>query len=626
MGGIFGIIGEGFASDQRTRCLHTLASAMRVRGAAPAFWQSGHAGLGAVALDYETGLSVVTSPDQSVVAVCEGEVYNVPALSAGLKCAPPAGSSLRGFEVVPHLYQELGCDFPRAMNGIFGIALWDRRHERLVLVRDHLGAHSVFYHVHGSVVTFATSIHAAAPLDHVQLEVDVDSLDRYLASLAVSPPSTIYRGVCAVPPGHAVVFERGKRREHAYWRLDAATEDYTRPAEDFAEELRHLFQDAVALRVQAGGNCGVLASGGVDTSSIVAALFATGSVQRMPAFSIAFAEQDYSDGWLQKVVYERYPVDARQLVVGPSEFAENLRHGSEFLDTPINDTAYAGMYAAFRHAAQHGCQVVFEGEGSDEIFCTTHSLGELSLQKYLRIPGIIRRALLRPFVSRFDTGSSIRDRVVRMLARLGMSDIERRCTWIPGFPQRKRKRLLGGAVRTSADVYEAARRYYAGVRLRDPINIYQYGLTRLFLADDLLYKNERMAAGAGVVNRTPFADYRLVEAAFRIPAVHKIARPSAASDGTKLIFKKAMRGLVPDEILDRKKRRGFSQPTAVWYRGELGGFVRDHLLDPRARVYDWLDRDEVRAVCSDFFRGEAANDYYVNSLLILELWMRGHGV
>jgi asparagine synthase (glutamine-hydrolysing) len=628
MGGIYGVVGKDLDRGWVTRYLQSPADSMPLRGRDPAFCDRDHAALGAVVYSHESGRRIVATPDQSVVAACEGEIYNVRSLYASLKSPPPTASAVGSFDLVPYLYQEYDCDFPQSMNGVFGIALWDRRRQRLVLVRDHLGAHSLYYHqdARSGSITFATTIKTLATLGQVRLEVDVASLERYLASLAISAPHTIYRDIWAVPPGHAVIFQDGSCRERAYWHLGKRAEDRTRSQDDFAQELSHLLVDAVSVRAQHGGNCGALISGGVDTTAVAAALFTTGSMQRLPGFSVVFAEPDYSDAMLQQVVYDRFSVEPHSLTVTPPVFAELLAEGSGLLDVPINDVAYVGMLAAFRAAAAHGCEAVFEGEGSDEIFCTTHSFGEMYIQKYLRIPRALRQVLLRPLVVRFPMGNSIGHRVMRMLARIGMSDLERRSTWIPGFPARGRARLLGSAPARLSDVYASARRYYEGTCLRDPINIYQYGLTRLFLADDLLYKNERMAAGAGIVNRTPFVDYRLVEAAFRIPAAYKIQRPSPASDGTKLIFKKAMRGLVPAAILERKKQRGFSQPTALWFRGELREFAQEHLLDPSARIRDWLDPNEVRAVCSDFFRGRASNDYYVNSLLLLELWMRSHGI
>lgn len=624
MGGIYGFVKDRIEKDNAESLLLQMANSMSFRGQHQDVYCSGNIAMGLAVYGYEPGKSVVMSRDKSVIAVCEGEIYNQRELLQSLKQPPSDGEELQGFELVPFLYQEQGRDFARALNGVFAIALWDLSEKRLFLVRDHLGSHSVFYHCSGSSIVFGSTIKSLFCHDHVNAEVDIDSLDQYLASLAVTPPATIFKHISAVRPGYAVIFKGGQPEEYAYWPLETVTEDRGPTRQDFAARLRELFEDAVAIRACHGNRCGALISGGVDTSAVVAALFEKAHLKNLQGFSIAFNEKAFSDAALQQIMYDRYHVQAHQIILRPDDFADGLIKGSAFLDSPVNDVAYSGMYNVLRAAADQGCEVVFEGEGSDEIFCTGHSRSELEIQKYLVIPFALRRLLFGPFVGQFSEGATLWNKVTRRLARIGMSDLQRRSTWVPCFSQKTRDRLLMRESGEPRDILRSARDFYSRTQLKDAINIYQYGLTRLFLADDLLYKNERMAAGAGVINRTPFIDYRLVEEAFRVPAEYKLTLPSPESDGTKLIFKDAARGLVPDSILDRKKTRGFSQPTAVWYHTDLKNFAQDHLLDPNAKLLNWLDRKEVHAICADFWSGRITNDYFMNSLLILELWMRSH--
>ena len=144
----------------------------------------------------------------------------------------------------------------------------------------------------------------------------------------------------------------------------------------------------------------------------------------------------------------------------------------------------------------------------------------------------------------------------------------------------------------------------------------------MFLPNDLLYKNERMASCNGLTNRTPFIDYRLVELAFKVPAKLKIKAPDRNSDGTKLVFKQAVKGLVPDEIINRKKKRGFSQPTAVWYRNELREFVADLLFSSNSRYRQFLNYNYIKKLFEEHVEGKADHDYYLNAILIFELWLQ----
>lgn len=205
-----------------------------------------------------------------------------------------------------------------------------------------------------------------------------------------------------------------------------------------------------------------------------------------------------------------------------------------------------------------------------------------------------------------------------------MPDHVRLSTWVPSFTPTFRRRLLSPDIPCGEDFYEDTRECLLSTQAKDAINQYQFVLTRMFLPNDLLYKNERMAASNGLTNRTPFIDYRLVEAAFRVPAKFKIQPPDRGSDGTKLIFKKAAKGLVPDEILNRKKKRGFSQPTAVWYRNELRDFAADLLLSPGSRHRQYLNFPLVKKLFEEHVTGRANHDYHLNAIIVLELWLRQH--
>lgn len=625
MGGIYGFTACQYPENQEEDQLLQMAKAMEHRGQICDTFSSPDIRLGLSVCDFDSNKKIFSTPDKRIVAVCEGEIYNSKELCQSLKNLP-LNSHCTGFALIPFLYQEKGKDFARSINGVFCIALWDQQQRTLLLVRDHLGAHSLFYHSQESAISFASTIKSLLCLNRLDPEFDTTSLDCYLASLAISPPRTMYKNIFAVRPGHAVIFKNGRHEEYSYWPINAVTEDRKLSRHDFAIQLRQLFEDAVTIRSTPVNKPGALISGGVDTSAVVAALFEKSGLKALHGFSIAFNEKEFSDAHLQQIIYDRYNIQAHQIIIQPNNFSDALIQGASFLDSPVNDVAYGGMYIALQAAAAHGCEVVFDGEGSDEIFCTGHSRGELEIQKYLALPFVFRRTLFGPFIKQFSEGSSFPEKVIRMLARFGMDDLQRRSTWVPAFSPKTRKRLLGASFNDAADLFSSARYFYNDTRLTDDINIYQYGLTRLFLADDLLYKNERMAAGTGVINRTPFIDYRLVEAAFRVPAHFKMGPASADNDGTKLIFKDAARGLVPDAVLDRKKTRGFSQPTAIWYRSALKEFVYDHLMAPEANIVQWLDKKAVHKVCTDFWDGKIQNDYFVNSLLILELWLRSHRV
>jgi len=170
------------------------------------------------------------------------------------------------------------------------------------------------------------------------------------------------------------------------------------------------------------------------------------------------------------------------------------------------------------------------------------------------------------------------------------------------------------------DPLKHARAYLQESSLKDPLNIYYYGLLKTFLPDDLLYKNERMASANRIINRTPFIDYRLVQLAFQIPEHMKVTEPSANNDGTKLIYKNSIQGMIPDEILNRKKGRGFSLPASEWFQKKIDGKVFSVLSDKSSLLENLINDKEYKRIYSIFLDKKYGYDRVFKSLFYLKFW------
>ena len=571
-------------------------------------------------------LAVLTSEDayadetRSCWASMEGEIYAAPGAD-GLYPGKLNGSAPK---TLIEQRKRVGDDFPRAINGAYTAALWDRSTRTLSLVRDHAGCRSLYFAPIRDGIVFASTASAILASGVVDSSIDPKSVDCYFGVKAMSPPRTMFKNVFSLRPGHVLTWSDGKTSEHDYWRIHAIRVDHQTPAEDLCSELRRTLVDAVRVRQDAGGKYCALVSGGVDTSAVVAILDALPGAQRpLHGLSIAFEELAYSDVCLQDCIVKTLRVDQRERILKPTEFADTLCKAVGFLDSPVNDAALVGMYAAFGMARTDGYDVVFDGEGPDELFPAGNTQGELSITPMLRIPRPLRKAVFGLMGSSIPIGDSALHKVRRMCTRLALPDSERRLTWRPLFHTGARKQLLSNSFLTGVDPYTEGKAYLAQSSTTDPLNLYQYGLIKTFLPDDLLYKNERMASAHNVMNRTPLVDYRLIELALRIPSHLQIEKPTPSTDGIKLLYKAALRGIVPDEILDRKKERGFSQPTRIWYSGALRDFLGDTILGPDSVAREVFNTRFLKKLFDDHVAGKANNDSFLTSVLIFNLWLQG---
>jgi len=625
---MFSIFGFLNVEDQKVNEVATnMFEALSSRGGdSKAIHQENHIFMGVRGDADYVKKALVMNPSKSIIAAIEGEIYNFEDLTRILGNNGAKFDRENVFDAIIPLYEKFGKDFPKYLNGIFAIALWDNKQKTLYMARDHLGSHSLFYTEQKGNLFFATTLQALLNIGVIERELSLAGMNTYFSSTAICPPDTLLKNIFCLRPGSIVSYTNGEFSDDDYWQIKTIGEDYTRGMDDFAEELRELILNAIKIRANYGNNYGSLLSGGVDTGIISATLstLKQDEGKKLPVFSIAFEEKVYSDAALQKIMYDRYELEPHVTTLTPHEFSEILPKAITYLDSPVNDMACVGMYKAFEMARQAGCPVVFDGEAADEIFFTGHAHAEREFQKYVSLPFWLRHALFGRTITSMPVGSSLWKKGLRFLYRIGLPDNERKLMGLQSFYKNATPILRNyEAVKLEEPLY-MGKRYLSETSVKDHLNVYYYGLLKTFLPDDLLFKNERMASAHGITNRTPFIDYRLVELGYKIPQRLKIKAPTETDDGTKLVYKKAIKGLIPDEILARKKTRGFSQPSAVWYRNELKDFAYNTLFSQDSLCQDYLNKQYMQKLYADHVSGKANFNYLLNSLLIFELWLKAY--
>ena len=615
MCGICGLLGD-FDPQAAGAGVKRMADSIRHRGPddegfhadPPVFL--GHRRLSIV--DLSTGHQPISNEEGTVWTVFNGEIYNHESIRAELEKKGHTFRTRSDTESIVHLYEEAGLDFPARLNGMFAIALWDRSRRRLVLVRDRLGIKPLYYaRLDGGALAFASEIKALLRCPGVDTTLDPIALDSYLALQYVPGPRTIYRGIQKLPAGHTLVADGAGITVKAYWTLEP------KPApSSFAQacdEFRALFEDAVRIRLMSDVPLGAFLSGGIDSGLVVAAM-AKAMDRPVRTFSIGFE----TEGWYSELPYaeqvaKHFHTDHQALTVSALDMRTLLATVASQLDEPLADPAAVPTYLLSRFACEH-VTVALTGEGADELFAGYNRYRFEALQDDMAaVPAGVRWGLkmVRPFAGR---------RLGKALAAAAMDPAASFVFLRSVMPRDVRRGLLRAGVAAEVPADHLERRMAAHFQGGGSgLNAALRADTLEWLPDDLLMKVDKMSMLASLEARVPFLDYRIVEQVSGFPAEWKHHR------GRSKVLLKAMAGkTLPAEIVHRPKH-GFTPPIGPWLRGSLRGYLEEHLFDPAALSYQWLEPGAVRALTDRYLRGEERLALPVWVLLSLEVWLRNSG-
>jgi asparagine synthase (glutamine-hydrolysing) len=564
-------------------------------------------------IDLSTGRQPIRNEDGTVWVVYNGEIYNFPELRAELEAKGHTFITNTDTEVIAHLYEERGDDFVQRLNGMFAIALWDEARRRLLLVRDRLGVKPLYYYADGERLVFGSELKAILEAD-VPREIDEDALAQYLALRYIPAPRTIFRGIHKLPPGHLLRAEAGGVKVEAYWSLPEDTLAAARPEAELVEELRALLEDAVKIRLIADVPLGVFLSGGVDSSAVVAMMARAPGVVR--TFSIGFTEKSYDELEFARLVANRFGTLHEELQVRP-EPLEILPHLARMYDEPFADSSSIPVWYVSR-MARRSVKVALGGDGGDELFGGYETYAAFAVARlYRSLPAVLTEGLIPAVVRKLpvsDAKISFDYKAKRFVQWARRPPEEAHYGWTVTFDSAERDALLAEGVGRGSDplllFVEAFRRFRGDDALARLMRLD----TRIYMPDDILVKVDRMSMAHSLEVRTPLLDYRLVEWATRIPSRLKVRGLSK-----KRIFRNALRGVIPDRILDRKKA-GFNVPMARWLRGELRDTLRDALSPGRVKAQGVFRSETVQRLLDDHEARRADYSRQLWSLLMFSLW------
>jgi asparagine synthase (glutamine-hydrolysing) len=567
-------------------------------------------------IDLAGGHQPLSGCDPAISVVFNGEIYNFRELQPKLESRGHRFHTHSDTEAIVHAYEEFGAACVEHLRGMFAFAIWDSRARRLLLARDRAGEKPLYYTLtDDGTLVFGSELKCLLEHACVSREIDADALDAYLTFGYVPDPLSIFRGVCKLPPGHTLTFEDGRIAVSQYWDFTYEPVADARAAEDYLEELRALLDEAVRAQLIADVPLGAFLSGGVDSSTVVG-LMARAIDRPVKTFSIGFDEDSYDELRFARTAAREFGTDHHEFIVTP-EICSVVDELVWHFDEPFADSSAIPTYVVSKLAREH-VKVVLSGDGGDELFAGyTRYVTDRRRSGFARLPRFVRKNLMQPTARALPHGAWGRN----FIHDVAFDALDRYIEDVSVFTRLAKRSLYAEAFRAQlSDWLEGAPALFhahaARVSSREPLDALLYLDSKTYLPGDILTKVDRMSMAASLEARVPLLDHKLIEFVTRIPAAHKLK-----GFETKHIFKQAVRGLVPDAILDRPKQ-GFGVPIDQWINERLRERVRGTLLEPRTRQRGLFEPRHVELLLDEHEQGRRNHSHELWSLFMLELWQR----
>jgi asparagine synthase (glutamine-hydrolysing) len=572
-------------------------------------------------IDVAGGQQPIGNEDGSIQVVFNGEIYNYRELRAELEQQGHRFRTKSDTEVLVHLYEQHGDDFPRHLNGMFAFALHDRTRRRVLLARDQIGIKPLFVAKLAGQLVFGSEIKALLESGLVPRELDHDALAAFLSWEYVPAPRTLIRAIRKLEPGCtlAVELDSGELRERSYWDLPAADAVEAGSEADWADRLDEVLGRAVRRQMVADVPLGALLSGGVDSSMVVSQM-GKGAL----TFSIGFDDASYDELPHARRVAEHLGVRHEVEVIRP-DVRGLFDHLMHFMDDPIADFSIFPTFLVSRLARRH-VTVALSGDGGDELFGGYDTyVAQAMAARWQRLPAFLRQDVVAPLLDRIPPRpqkKGLINKAKRFVEGARLDPGLGHARWRLFMDQAMRARLFTPAVegRREENAEFHVQRYMAEAAGRDPVDRALHVDMKSYLVDNCLVKVDRMSMACSLEVRVPLLDMEVVELAFRMPSAFKL------KDGqTKPLLKQVTARHVPRESVYRTKQ-GFSIPIKHWLNDAFRPLTQEMLAPERLRADGLFQADVVQQLLAEHAANRANHSHIIWAMLVFQDWRSRWGV
>jgi asparagine synthase (glutamine-hydrolysing) len=557
-----------------------------------------------------------------VSVVADADLVNVAETTRVLSLAPADASRMPVPELIARLYLSKGPNFIRFLHGAFSFALWDQRNEQLVLSIDRFGMKKLYWRQEAHRLLFASRISAIRAAQNGRSEIDPTAILQFLLFSAVPAPLTSDKGIHKLQPGTSLTLRAGNAEVQQYWDIDypeSADADVSR----WSRELQNAMRAAVLRNLEGcdPSRTGCFLSGGTDSSSVVA--FASEVHKPVKSFSIAFDESGFSEIDFARTAATTFQTSHHEKFLVPQDACDVIDRVIAHYDEPFANSSAVGSYYCAALAREHGVDTLLAGDGGDELFGGNERYAsDRRFAMYGELPNWLRRGVIEPMINLLPNNDSL-------LA------LPRRYVRRAKLPNPLRILSYGFFLSTSpSEIFETGfleqvglknwlsipEAHYSRAKASSELNRILYLDVKMTLGDNDLPKVSGTAEMAGVRVRYPLLDDELATFSGRIPTLLKVRRFEK-----RYIFKQAMRGILPEKIL-YKKKHGFGVPVAQWLIQDvrMKELMNDMLHEPRTRQRGYFQSGFYERLMSLHHQQPNFYGEIVWYLLALELWHRRH--
>lgn len=568
------------------------------------------------------GHQPMESQSGHTVTVFNGEIYNFRELKKELESK---GYSFRGgsdTEIILALYEEEGTECFKKMNGMFALALYDKKQHRLILARDRMGKKPLYYSIFEDGLCFGSELKSLLQYPQIKKEINLQAFAEYLAFDSVFTPQAIFKNVFKLEPGSFLVFEKGQVSKEKFWDIEFGRENEWTGTEyeekDILREMDIRLQKAVESRLVADVPLGIFLSGGLDSSTI--AYYAQKlSEKKVQTFSIGFEEQSYDESPFAREVAKFLGTDHHEHILKAKEALGLIPHMADIVDEPVADYSFIPTYLLSKFTRE-SVTVALGGDGGDELFFGYPTFQAERMVQYMRKNEAFMKQVIESAASLLPSSNkhfNLKFKLERLVAGLNTTPGHRHHSWMGTFSAGSISQLVHSDIKeemkkmnpfTQLDVYEQQ------ISNLPRWNQLVYLYCRTYLMDQVLVKVDRSSMAASLEVRAPFLDYKFVDFVNSLDSRYKLR-----GFETKYLLKKLMEDKLPHSIVYRKKQ-GFAVPLSHWFRHELKDFVLEILSQESIEKGGYFDAIAVKKLVDEHMQGKGDRRKELWSLIMWQLW------